>query len=250
MGESTKAVCALLIVVASFTTLSVWMADNPGVTIWTLRIGAPLIGILSLAKIFFLHFRRDLEFDYLKSTIGNYYNRDGFCFALVATAEHDVAYMNMFFQTQYDRPCIGRIAARPSRGFFLTRANIAVITFEIECPAAAFGVASIAIPVPAELQGKRQSFNVGASIRYPCGKGRRLRFSDGIFLRSNSNFGSGFRTALTIASGAGGSVVLSKPATVKIELPTDVATDIPENIAPEIKILWQLGQPPIEEVKS
>ncbi|MEQ8852653.1 MULTISPECIES: hypothetical protein [Gimesia] len=248
MGESTKAVCALLMIVSGIAAAFAWMADRPDAVTWGIRIGGFVSAMLMLGVILKLHFRADLEHDYLRQLTGTYFNRDDFCFAFLVTPHDGLAFMDAYFQTQRDQPCMGQIALRPARGFFLTRANFDAITFEVECPPAGFGFARIAIPIPEKLQGKRLSFEVGACVRYPEGKGRRVRFHDGIFLRSNSNFGNSFGTALTAAGAATGSLVLSSPATANIELPADVAEEIPNDLAPEIKILWQLGEPPLENV--
>ena len=42
-------------------------------------------------------------------------------------------------------------------------------------------------------------------------------------------------------------IVLSSPATAKVALPADVAEEIPDDLEPEIKTLWQLGDPPLEK---
>ena len=135
--------------------------------------------------------------------------------------------MEVYFQNQYDKPCIGRIALRPARGFFLARANIETITYEIECAPASFGFARVAMPIPEKLQGKRQSFEAGASVHYPDGKGQQLRFFDGVYLRANTNFGNAFATALTVAGAATGMIVLTSPATANVDLPARVAEEIP-----------------------
>jgi hypothetical protein len=248
MGESTKSVCALLMIVGVIAAALAWTADRPDATTWGFRIGGPVTALLALGLILKLHFRTDLEHDYLRPITGTYFNRDGFCFAFVVTAIDGIAFMDAYFQTQYDKPSLGRIALRPARGFFMTRAKIDAITFEIECPPAGFGVARIAIPIPEKLQGKRQSFEVGASVRYPDGKGRRIRFHDGVFLRSNTNFGNSFGTALMVAGAATGSIALSKPATATIVLPVGVTEDIPETLVSETKTLWQKGEPALENV--
>jgi hypothetical protein len=248
MGESTKAVCALLMIVGVIVATLAWTADRPDPITWSIRIGGPTTAILALGLILKLHFRADVEHDYLRPLTGTYFNRDGFCFAFVVTANDGIAFMDAYFQSQYDKPSLGRVALRPGRGFFMTRVKIDAVTFEIECPPAGFGIVRIAVPIPGELQGKRQTFEVGASVRYPEGKGRRIRFHDGVFLRANSNFGNSFGTALTIAGAATGTIVLSKPATATIALPTGVAEDIPDNVAPEIKLLWQLGEPGLEKL--
>ncbi|WP_339687148.1 hypothetical protein [Gimesia maris] len=219
MGESTKSLCALLMIVSGIAGALAWTADRPDTITWGFRIGGPIAAIFALGVILKLQFRADLEHDYLRALTGAYFNRNDFCFAFVVTPYDGIAFMDAYFQTQRDKPCIGRIALRPARGFFFSRAKIDAITFE-----------------------------VGASVRYPDGKGHRVRFHDGIFLRSNTNFGNSFGTALTVAGTATGSIALSQPATATIDLPVGVAEDLPDNIAPEIKILWQLGEPPLENV--
>jgi hypothetical protein len=251
MGESTKAVCALLLIVGIFAAVFAWSADRPDAMTWGFRIGGPIASVLALGWILKLHFRADLERDYLRRLVtGSYFNRDGFCFTFVATVRDRIAYMDAYFQSQYDNPSRGRIALRPARGFFLTRTKIDAITFDVECPPAGFGLIRIPLPIPRDVQGKRQSFEVGASVEYPGGKGRRVRFHDGVFLRANCNFGSGFSTALTISGAATGSIILAQPATVTIQLPVGVAEDVPDDLRPEIRTLWRLGDPSFEVLHS
>ncbi|QDU75236.1 hypothetical protein Pan97_22650 [Bremerella volcania] len=245
MRESIKAFLALLMIIGLIAAVFAWAHDRPDQTTWVFRIGGPISSALALGLLLRLHLRRDLEHDYLRSVLGTYFNRDGFCFGFIVRPINGVAYIEAYFQSQYDQPSVGRIALRPARGFFLTRANIDAITFEIECPASGFGFVRMAIPIPEELQGKRQSFEVGASVQYPNGKGRRIRFYDGIFLRSNSDFGDSFGTALALAGTATGMIVLSNPATTKVPLPRKVSDSLSESAVPQINVLWQQGEQPL-----
>lgn len=247
MGESIKAICALVLIVASIAAAVAWITDPSAIT-WCFRIGGPILALGAIGMILKLHLRADLADDYLRQQTGNYFNRAGFCFAFVATSEAGVCHLNAYFQNQHDQPCLGRIAMRPARGFLMGRAKIETITFEVDCGPAAYGVASIAIPLPKKLQGKRQSFEVGASVDYPQGKGNRLRFRDGIFLRGNSKFGDKFGTALTLAGAATGQIVLSKPATATVAFPADVAEDIPDDLEAQVRTLWKLGDAPLKDI--
>lgn len=247
MREFAKVMCVLVLMVSAPAGAIAWFTDRPDAATWGFRISGPILAILALAAFLKIHFRRDLAHDYLREHAGTYFNRDGFGFAVSASAEDGIAYMDVYFQNQHDQPCLGRVALRPARGFFLTRAKIDTITYEIHCAPGAFGYARLAIPIAEKLQGKRQSFEVGASVDYPDGKGKQLRFFDGIFIRTNSNFGDTFSTALTIAAAATGSLYLSSPATAKVNLPTDVAEEIPADLEPEIKTLWQLGDRPLKK---
>ena len=159
MGESTKAVCSLIMIVGLIAATLAWLADQPDTTVWGVRIGAPVLALMALGLMLKLHWRQDLEHDYLAERVGSYFNRDGFCFGFVVTPIHGIAYVDAYFQTQYDTPSIGRIALRPTRGFFLTRANIETMTFEVECPPCGFGLIRLAIPIPEKLQAAMETLN-------------------------------------------------------------------------------------------
>jgi hypothetical protein len=245
MSQSIKSVCALIIIVGVIVGVTTWMLDRPDTTMWALRIGCPLAVAASVGVIFKLNTRTALADDYLLSFAGTYFNCNGFCFALMAKAINGVAYLEAYFENQYDRPSIGKIAIRPARGFWMNRADIPTITYRMECGPAEFGVTRIPLPIPQALQGAAQTFEVGATVEYPDGKGRRLRFFDGVFLRPNDGFGDSFHTALTIVGAATGTIVLSRPASVRITLPTGVAQQVPPESSPIHETLWRLRDPPL-----
>lgn len=245
MGESTKSVCVLLMIVGAVLAAFAWTADHPDAMTWALRIGTLAAILLPLGLLLKLHYRHDLEPDYLRAVTGNYFNRDGFCFAFAVTAIERTAFMEAYFQTQRDVPCVGRIAMRPNRDFWMSRAKIDAILFEIDCQPGAFGVARMAIPIPVDRQGKQQSFEVGAAVDYPAGKGRRIRYHDGVFLRANTKFADSFRTALMIGSAVTGQIHLFEPETVTVTLPIGVADEISDPIDAQIETIWKSGDPPL-----
>jgi hypothetical protein len=245
MGESFKAVCAFILIVATIVAAVVWTDTRPTETTWITRGVSSLVAVMTLTTLVALQLRRDAAHDYLHDAAGSYFNRGGFCFAFEAVAENGVCYFRAHYQNQFERPCIGQIAVRPARGFWLTRARIETMTFQIDCDAGAYGVATLPIPVPQEIQGKRQAFEVGASVNYPQGKGRRLRYRDGAFLRTNSNFGNTFATAVTVVGAMSGSIILSKPATALVEMPDSVTEELPDVLTPRTTVIWKLGDPPI-----
>ena len=247
MGESFKAVCSLILCVAILAGAIAWSDDRPSQATWIVRIASPLLGILSLAVLLKVHFRRDRAPDYLQATAGNYFNRGGFCFAFSADVVDGVCQFHAWFQNQYERPCIGRIAVRPARGFFLTRAKIDTLVFKIAVDSGAFGVATLPIPLQRNVQGKLQAFEVGASVEYPQGKGRRLRYRDGVFLRRNSYFDDPVGRAITLAGFLTGHVMLSSPATATVQLPTGASEDLPGGSEPRTTTIWKLGDPPLDD---
>ncbi len=245
MGESFKAVCVLMLIVSALVAAAFWCDDQPNTTSWIVRIVSSGFSVLALAVILKLHFRADPVPDYLLAAVGKYFNRDGFCFAMGTTVVDGVAYLNIFFQNQYDQPCRGHVAVRPVRGFWMTRSEIQTIGVEVDCDAAAFGVARATLPLLREVQGKRQAFEVGASVEYAPGKRRRLRFRDGIFLRANSEFGNAFATTAFVTGALCGKIIIISPATATLDLPSDVAEEVFESGRTEVETLWRLGDPPL-----
>lgn len=253
MGESFKAVCSLIMIVAAVATGFSWFfAERPDTLTWGFRIVSPIVAILSLAVLLKVHHRQDVAPDFLRLVVDGYFNRDGFCFAFGGGMVDGVFEFKVLFQNQYELPCEAQIALRPARGFWGRRAKMDIINLEIGCAGGAFGFASLQVAVPYKLQGKKLKFEVGASVEYPHGKGKRLRFRDGIHLRTDANFRSGFSTALVLAGVLSGRVVLLKPATTLLSLPENVAEELPRRAEPTIQTTWKPGDPmpPVIQVEK
>lgn len=180
MRESMKVICVVIFMVAATACVFVWTDDRPSRTVWALRIACPILSVAAIGLFLMIHFRSDIVPDYLHQVAGTYFNRGGFCFAFNAIPVDDVCCIEAYFQNQHDQPCRGQIALRPARKFLMNRENIESITFEIACEPAGFGIARAYIPLPESVQGKRQSFEVGASVEYLQEKGKQLRFRDGL----------------------------------------------------------------------
>lgn len=252
MSESIKAICWLVIIICEFVAVFVWSDDRPDATVWKLRLGCIIVAVLALVPIFKLNTRRDHVHDYLGDLSGSFFNRKGFTFSFEAMAIDGTAYMYAYFQNQYDQPCVGQIALRPVNKLFRGRAKIETIRYKIDCAPAGFGFARIAIPIPQDLQGKPLQFEVGAAAEFPDGKGQRLRFDDGVFLRTGTDFVNSIGTANAIVSSLNifgllmGSMNSTNPAFAIISLPKGVAEHVPDQRVPEVQTLWQLDDEPIE----
>lgn len=230
LREFVKGLIILFILAAFIAAALAWIDDQPSQRTWLFRIGSPIAMLLSFVLFLKIHFQRDEVPDYLSTLSSDFYDRGGFCFAFRALIVNDVCLLRLFFQNRHERPCVGQVALRSTKGFFGGR-KIDTITFEISCAAAGFGFAQTPVPVPQSIQGKRHTFEIGASVEYPEGKGRMLRFRDGAVIRTNTNFGSDLTGHFTPA----------KPVTVTIDFPTNVIDELSEDQVPEVNSMWQLG---------
>ena len=247
MREFVKGVFVVLVLAGVVATPFAWAEDRADTTTWLFRFGAPVVVAFAFVAFWRMHVQKDEVPDYLSQLGLRFFDRGGFCFAIVPRVEEGTCFLDAYFQNKFDRPCRGRIALRPVRGL-LGRGKLTDVYFDIDCPAAAFGRATISLPVPVAVQGKRQKFEVGASVEYPSGRGRMVRFREGAVLRTDSDFGDVFGTAIGVAGALVGTFVLSSPLTVKIRLPSNVADELTQGVPMASTTLWRLGDPPLDVV--
>ncbi len=96
------------------------------------------------------------------------------------------------------------------------------------------------LSVPTRYQGAVQKFDIGARVQFPQGRGKMLRFRDGIRVGS-ARFQQKRDHVLTVAAAAAGIVLITHPASIKLRLPQNVAESTPEDAAIDTIEIWNLG---------
>jgi len=241
MQETLKVVCVVGIMFGGVAAAFAWSDNKPNVTPRLASSAATLVGLVGFLV---LHFRRDRVPDFLRKYSRIRFERAGLCFSVEPTIKGNCCYLRVLFQNRYEGRCHGRIALRPAEVFgTFARSDFQAITFDFDCPAAGFGVALLPLPIPSNLQGRRQAFQVGATVEYPNGKGRLLRFGSErvLTVRSNADFRNPFYRRLTIIAALTGSILISRPARIALLLPNNVAESVPGKPEDSQTILWQLG---------
>jgi hypothetical protein len=226
---------------ATPTAAILWTNDRPSPMEWWVRSVSTVLSAGSLVVLFWAYLRSDVVPNFLARLGGSIWERDGFCFRVQAVAEHGLCYLVIYWQSEFDHSCRARIAIRPGRNFFLTRSPIAEIVLQVECPPAGFGVARVPLPLEPKLQGARQSFEVGASVEWPEGRGYQVRFRSGGHVPGDVEFRSPFQTGLSVAAALTGHIHLPSPAQFTLQLPHDVCQELPPSAVRECRILWKLG---------
>ena len=245
MGESAKAVLALVVIVGLVGSLMAWWTMDT--VNWPARLGFPTAGLASLGLLLWAVMRRDKAPDFLRQVAGSYFENGGFCFAIVPAIRERTYRLDIYYQNRYERPCRARVIMQPSLQFFLNRRPIGSITVAIECGGGSFGVASVPWAVPGAFQGKKQSFDIGADVKYPLGHGAMLRYRDGLQVGGANE--PTWVAITTLAGALGGILVLYKPAKCTFELPSDVEETVPEEAPILFETLWRPGDPPNEHGK-
>jgi hypothetical protein len=240
MYESIKAVCVVVIMAAAITAAVAWGDDRPDTTTWLFRTIPIAIALIAIAIFLSVHWKRDSAPDLLAQQAGKYFERTGFCFHFLTSAVDGKCVFLLLFQNRYERPCTARIALRPVT---FGGAHNTLVHMAVQCPGAAFGAAKKEVGVPAKLQGKKVSFDVGADVEYPEGKGKMLRFKHSIVLRRNTSFVDTFARATSLLALLVGHIMIHRPVRIKCALPDNVAAELPVEIPQSSEILWKPGDP-------
>jgi hypothetical protein len=239
MGESAQAVLALLMIVGMIGSVMVFMNDQVN---WGAFAGMLALALGSLGLILWSLFRRDKAPDFLKKVGGPALEHDGFCFKLIVNPVKGRCYLDVHFQSRYERPSRARVVLQPSKGFFLTRPGLTSMTVEMECPAGGYGVTSVPWPVAKAFQGNAQWLDVGADVIYPEGKGKMIRYRGGMQVGGTGT--EAWKTILTVSAALAGAIVISRPAKVKLKFPTDVEESVDDDLLITTKIAWRLSDAP------
>ncbi len=180
--------------------------------------------------------RREKLPDLLRAVGRPYFEHDGLCFHVTPLVRDRQFFWRVAFQNRYERTCEGVIRFRPAvRSLGITRPALAEATADVRCPGAAFGFAIIPYAIDQRYHGKVIRFEVAAVTRYPEGKGKLLRFRDG--LKVGTRHKSGGDLALLALAGLAGHLHYTSQATFKVRLPAQVSD---QAVGEETQqIVWQ-----------
>src|SRR4051794_21970080 len=109
MSESGKSLLAVGFIGFTIASLICWFAAAPGATPgWALLVGLPLAAPACLGLLLWALFRKDRAPDFLRQRFGAYFERSGFCFAVTCASEGVLAFLDLYYQNRYERPCQAR----------------------------------------------------------------------------------------------------------------------------------------------
>ena len=242
MNQSIKSVLALIILICLGASIMGWATHSrgrlPDYVYWMRASGILLVPTIALLA--WADFRRDLLPDILKKCAGGYFEQDGFCFAIRSGVKDGHFAWNVLFQNRYERPCKALVAFRPATRFIgFGRADLPEVRIEIDCDGGSFGSATVPYGIPQAYQGKKQRFEVVAVSRYPQGKGKMLRFRQG--MRVGKRNKSGADVAVTLLSAMALHAHFKTPARIEVRLPDKVSTEGAGEA--NQKVLWRPGEP-------
>ncbi len=214
--------------------------------LWAVRLG-PLVLAAGLVTVFLCLTRRKSKVpEFLRARAKDFFERKGFCFTFEVAARDGQCCVLLWFENRYDRPCRAAVEVNDVCGWRGDKQVDGFVISNIECGPAAFGVARVPFAVPGKHQGEPLTFNVGASVDYPEGRGETLRFRQGLESPSTSRpFGDspGATRSLGVKKGSEDAVFASWTVT----FPKGIPEEPPPDAGIKIATLWKLGDPVPED---
>jgi hypothetical protein len=244
MQEFLKVLCVLGVMFGGTAAGVTWADRRPTPTVWSVRIVATAVAGIGLVGFLVLHFRKDRAPDYLSALGGVYYDRNGFCFKISTDVIDGCCYIRITFQTRFERGCRATIVLKPAVVFgVFERSDFVGGVFEVDCPGGGYGVTTAPLPIPKAYQGKRETFAIGATVVFPNGKGRMLRFGSkgALVVRNDAEMKNRFYGRLANVAALTGGIMVYAPARVTFTLPQNVAESVPESAIASQAIRWQLS---------
>ncbi|MDD5706863.1 MAG: hypothetical protein PHR35_13145 [Kiritimatiellae bacterium] len=240
MSESQRAILGFTIIICAFVAFFAWASDfvYPALT-WSGRILAPVIAIWIIVSLVRDKLRKDEVPDFIRAQGINPFERDGFFFAIVPRTNNGTLTMQVLFQNGHERSSSVQLVCKPALGFWLQDLPLAQFTLDLACSPGGFGIAEVPMAVPKEYQGKEITYELGARVRYPMGRGKRLLHNTGIHV-GKPVFTTRSRAFLSVV-GVFGGFHMGRPASFRFVAPQAVATHLAQATPPRVEHKWKLG---------
>ncbi len=160
---------------------------------------------------------KDKAPDLLARIVPRYFERDGFCFAIVpGTADHR-GQLVFYYQNRYERACEGTIWMAPTKVAFKDVSDLPEFKVQVVCGGGEFGKRHCECGLPLRFRGESILWDVRAQTQYPNGRGKLLRMRDGLRVGGENQAGTFLALLLFV-----GAWYYKKPARIKIKFPDEM----------------------------
>lgn len=242
MTDGAKILAGFIGVICGIVALIIWMDRIVAAEYWWTMVCCASTAVFCFA-LCFIPRPKDAAPDYLFERLNDSpLEKNDLCFTFAVSADRGGYDIQLWFQNQYDSSC--EVAIQLSDMGNLLPDDQKSLGFCFQCPPGGFGIARVPLSVD-DCAGARAKFRVGASVERRNGYGRRVRFRQGAFVRTEASLGSGFETGVQILGLLTGTLVTNSKTTVEFRIPRLDPRRTPPELEPDVEILWEIGDPPL-----
>jgi hypothetical protein len=235
MSQSVRASLAALVILGFLFGLSWIMNVRPdsALVLW-LRWSAVFLIIVPGSVLIWARTIRDKAPDFLAKVNRRYFERDGFCYAVVIGSLKGGCHVVVYYQNRYSLPCEATVSLSPTKVAFRDVSELPSFKVKVACQGGEFGKAFRPWLPPARHQGKPATWDVAAQVDYSGGRGDLLRMRDGIRT-------AGLPEWVKVAGLAAGHLMYEKPARLTLKLPVVRSGQMDDQVDWQYETHWKLG---------
>ena len=235
MSQSLKAVLGASIVIGLIGCVT-WLPDIPGTWHRTARWIALAMVLLPIPVLVWANKRSEKAPEFLWKLGATPFERDGFCFLIVPEKHENKPCLTIHYQNQYGGRCEATVGIGTTWTLFSKYPNIKGFSVGLKLQPGEYGFATFAVPFPPNIKGKTASLDVSASVKYPDGRGKLLRFRNGLEVgAADCSF---WKEGLQALGAAAGSLIFTQPARMKLSVPFDGDSAVTEVTQVRSRSIW------------
>lgn len=228
MPRTLRTFLHLVFIAAVVVTPGVWVATPVSSVIWSFRFAAPILAIIVGWVLLRNATATETLHNHLHDIASHYFERSGLCFRIQLESIDGICHLAVYYQGRYSGTATTQIllVPRPATG----RNPFPNINVDLVCRNASFGVVRIPLPIATADQGRQVNCEVYADVAYLAGRGRKVRFQEGIPVTSITLQGRyQFAIRLGVALPSPYRRYESLPTGTILKLPVFVAESLPAN---------------------
>ncbi len=240
MGQSFRATLGAVMIFSGLAACLFWIIEpiQGASWIWIGRTSCSLLVVIPATVLIWAKTRKSKAPDFLMEVCSSYFERDGFCFAIVPQVVGSHCQLSIYYQNRYERQCEGRVWIVPTNVAFKDISSLPEYELDIVAAGGEFGRIFCMCGLPLQFKGKPILWNVAAKSKYPNGRGQLLRLRDGLRVGTEAKIGAGRKLLRFV--GALGHFHSEKPAGITIQFP-DQAFVSSQTSKWNQETIWKLG---------
>lgn len=200
MGQSFRALLGALLIFSGLAACLFWAITpmRPFDGFWIGRITCTSLAVISAGILIWAKTLKSKAPDLLAKNSKHYFERNGFCFAVIPQISDRGSVLSIYYQNRYAQPCKAKVMLSPLNVAFKDVSDLPEIEVAVDCLGGEYGRMFCNFGLPLRFKGQKILWNIAATSDYPEGRGELLRLRDGLRVGTVAKVSTGQELAKTV----------------------------------------------------
>jgi hypothetical protein len=182
MSQSFRATLGALIILGGLAAFLFWAVKptQGEFWIWIGRIISLAVVAIAGGLLIYSKTLKDKAPDLLAKIFPGYFERNGFCFAIIPEIIGGQSKISVYYQNRYERACEAEVSFAPTKVAFKEVSELPKFKIKVACEGGEFGKILCDFGLPLRFKNEAILWDVDATTKYHKGHGKLLRLRDGL----------------------------------------------------------------------